>query len=223
MAAARLPNNSQRLAVVGRTGTGKTIAGAWQLSLKNFATFPWIVFDTKRDPFLKQVWKFPGAHRIGFKDRVTKPGLYYLQPLPHEMKSDDAEAFLWNIHKRGNTGLFFDEGYMLDKYSDALIAIYTQGRTLKIPTITLSQKPKYLTPFTWSEADFFQVFHLNDVNDRKRIGEFMPADLDRRLRDHHSLWYDVGANSVAEFSPVPAPDRILESFAAQLRRQHRAI
>lgn len=219
----RLPGRSDRTVIVGRTGTGKTIAGAWQLSLQDFKVFPWLVFDTKRDPFLKELWGMNVAKRIRFSDTPGKNGLHYIQPLPHEMKSDEAESFLWCIHKRGKIGLFIDEGYMFDKFSNALDALYTQGRTLKIPMITLSQKPKYLNMFTFSEAQFFQVFALNDLNDRKRIAEFSPIDPKVRLREHHSLWYDVGANSVVEFSPVPAPDRILETFEAQLRAKNRAI
>ena len=164
-----------------------------------------------------------GANRIRFSDTPWKEGLYYIQPLPHEMKSDACEDFLWRLHKRGRIGIFIDEGYMFDKYSPALDALYTQGRTLKIPMITLSQKPKYLNMFTFSEAQYFQVFALNDLNDRKRIAEFSPINPKALLREHHSLWYDVGRNSVVEFSPGPAPGRVLESFEAQLRAIKRAI
>lgn len=223
MADVRLPNNSQRLAVIGRTGSGKTQAGLWHLSTKNLRDFPWIVFDTKGDELIREIGKFPAVHKIRFGDAIDKQGLHILRPLPHEMKSDECENFLWKLHKRGRCGIFIDEGYMFDKYSDALNALYTQGRSLKIPMITLSQKPKYLTQFTFSESDFFQVFDLNDKNDRKRINEFMPADLERPLPDFHSLWYDVGRRSVVNFSPVPARDTILENFAAQLRYNKRVI
>lgn len=218
-----LPNNSDRLAIVGRTGSGKSIAGAWHLSLQNFRAFPWLVIDTKRDSFWRKVWKLPGARQITLNDTPGKNGLYYVQPTPQQIQSDVGEDFLWRLHRRGRIGIFIDEGYMMDKFSDALIALYTQGRDLRIPMITLSQKPKYLNMFTFSEAQYFQVFALNDVKDRQRIAEFSPIDPDHRLRPYHSLWYDVGHNSVVEFSPVPPPDRILESFEAQLRHVKRAI
>lgn len=219
----RLPDHSQRLAVVGRTGTGKTQAGMYWLSLQQFSEFPWVVIDTKRDSFLRKVWSLRGPKRLTFGDSVGKTGLHYIQPLPKELRSDACEDFLWRIHKRGRCGIFIDEAYMMDRYSDALIALYTQGRDLRIPMITLSQKPKYVTPFTWSEADFVQAFHLNDKADQKRITEFTRADLIRPLRDYHSTWYDVGRNSVVEFSPVPARDRIIENFEAQMRLAKRAI
>lgn len=223
MADVRLPGLTDRTVIVGRTGTGKSIAGAWHLSLKDFTTFPWIVWDTKLDPFLRELWRMKLARRLSFGDSIPKNGLWYLQPTPKQMQSEECEAFLSRIHQRGRIGMWIDEGYAFDKFSDALTAIYTQGRTLRIPMITLSQKPKYLNMFTFSEAQFFQVFALNDLKDRQRIAEFSPIDPRTRLREHHSLWYDVGRNSVVEFSPVPAPDRILETFEAKLRLAKRAI
>lgn len=219
----RFPGQTHRLATVGRTGTGKTQAGIWHLSGWDFKTFPWIIWDTKGDPMLKEISRIPGVRHIGFNDKIGKDGLYYLHPLPHEMNSDECEKFLWSIHKHRRVGNFFDEAYMMNQYSHALRAIYTQGRALNLPCITLSQKPKYVTPFTFSEADFFQVFALNDKKDRQRIGEFVPADLETRLPEFHSLWYDVGRDKVREFSPVPARDTILNTFDAKLRHAKRVI
>lgn len=223
MSDVRLPNNTQRTVLVGRTGSGKTRAGVWHLSNKVFSEFPWVIFDTKRDSFLKKIYRFPGVKKITFSDKISKPGLYYIQPLPEEMQEAQAEDFLWYLHKRGGVGIYIDEGYMMHRYSKALNALYTQGRDLRIPMITLSQKPKYLTPFTFSEADFFQVFQLNDQNDRKRITEFMPADLNRRLPNYHSLWYDVGQDQVVEFRPVPADDQILENIRTQFVQKTRVL
>lgn len=223
MSDARLPGNSHRLIEIGRTGTGKTQAGTWHLSVKNLRRDPWLVWNTKGDELLNEIAKMPGSNEIKFSDKITKPGLYFIRPKPHEMKSEECEQFLWNIHKRGHTGMMFDEGYMMDKYSKALNAIYTQGRSLKIPTITCTQRPAWLSPFALSEADFFQVFHLNRKGDQKTVEDYVPADLTRRLPDFHSLWYDVGTNTVSEFSPVPARERILENFEAQMRFNKRAI
>lgn len=219
----RFPKKRDRLMVLGRTGTGKTVAGAWHLSGWNFDDFPWLIWDTKGDSFLKELSRIPAIKQITFADNPGKKGLYIIRPLPHELDSDECENFLWRMHKRKRIGMWFDEGYMMNKFSKALNALYTQGRDLQIPLITLSQKPKYLSQFALSESDFFQVFQLNDKKDRQRVNEFMPADLERRLPDFHSLWYDVSRDKVSEFSPVPAREQILDSFDAKLRQLKRVI
>lgn len=216
--AVRLPNNTQRLTVIGRTGTGKTQAGLWHLSLKDFKKFPWIIFDAKGDPLINEVSAIPGVKQIDFSFVPKYPGLYHLRATPPSMKSDAMEALLWRIHKRGKVGLFFDEGFTFDPRSDALNTIYTQGRALKIPTITLTQRPSWLSRFVFSEADFFQIFGLNDRDDRKTVQRFVPVDMDLPLREFHSIWYDVGKNSVREFLPVPQRDTILDQFEANVRR-----
>lgn len=219
--ALRFPGNSHRLSIIGRTGTGKTVAGVWHLSGKDFSKFPWIVINTKREELLSTIEKMPGSNSMTIKDNPGKTGLHFVSPAPHEIGGDMGEDFMWRIHARGNCGLFIDEGYSFDRNSDALKALLTQGRSLKIPMIICSQKPKWMSPFTFSEADFFQLFHLNDAQDRKRCEEFVPHDLDRRLPARHSIWYDVGQDSVTEFSAVPPPDAIIDKFAAQLRPKRR--
>lgn len=219
MAAPRLPGNSHRLSIIGRTGTGKTQAGLWHLSLREFRKFPWVMCDAKGDELINDIADIPGVEQIKFTDTPGKAGLYHLRGTPPMFKGDAMEAFLWRIHKRSNCGLFFDEGYVLDPRSDALNSIYTQGRSLHIPTITLSQRPAWLSAFTFSEADFIQSFDLNRKEDQKRVEEFAPFDMKNRLPDFHSRWYDIGRNDVREFSPVPPRDIILENFEDRVRRK----
>ncbi len=214
----RLADASHRLVVIGRTGTGKTQAGLWHLSLKNFRKFPWIMYDAKGDELMTEISKIPGVQHIGFDHIPKHPGLYYIRATPPAMKSEAMEAMLWRIHSKKNTGLFFDEGFPLDPRSGALNTIYTQGRSLRIPTITLTQRPSWLSRFTFTQADFFQLFALNDADDRKTVKKFIPVDSERDLPRFHSWWYDVADNRVAEFSPVPTADAILENFETNVRK-----
>jgi hypothetical protein len=219
----RLPGNSHRVSIIGRTGTGKTQAGLWHLSLKHFSKFPWVMFDAKGDTLINEIAQIPGVKAISMKDTPDKSGLHILRATPPQMKSDAMDDFLWRIHKRGRCGLFCDEGYVFDPRGDAFNTVLTQGRSLQIPMIVLSQRPRWLSQFVFSEADFFQVFALNHVKDRRTCEEFIPADLDNRLPDYHSLWYDVGRNSVHTFSPVPPRESILENFENRLRIRKRVI
>jgi hypothetical protein len=217
----RLPNNSQQAMIVGRNGTGKTTAGIWLLSTmispKVLDKSAWVLFNAKREILINEIGKIPGVHTISLNEMPAKKGISIVNATPNQMSSDAMELFLARIHARGNTGLFFDEGYAFDPRSDMLKNIYTQGRSLRIPCITLSQRPSWISRFALSEATFYMVFPLNDADDRKSVKRFAPLDMDTRLPDYHSWWYDVGKNNVAEFSPVPPADIILDKFDTSIR------
>lgn len=211
----RLPDNTQRLVNVGSTGTGKTVAGLWHLSHRNFDEMPWLLIDQKGDKLIREI----GPVEIAFKNNryamPTEPGLYVVRPLPIPEHEAAIEALLWDIWAQEYFGLYIDEGYMLAK-SKALNSIYTQGRSKHIPVITNSQRPVWLSRFTFSEADFFQVFRLNDERDRDSMRTMLP-DLPKRykLKPYHSLYYDVAKNRLNEFLPVPGPEEVLARFQAK--------
>jgi hypothetical protein len=209
----RLPNDSQRIAIVGKTGSGKTRAGCWHLSNRSFRSMPWVIFDFKRDDLIARIpcQEIPVGTKI-----PTKPGVYVVRPMPDQ--EEEVEAMLWAIWAKGNTGLYFDEGYMIGD-SGALRAILTQGRSLKIPVIILSQRPVWLSRFVFSEADFFQIFWLNDQRDRKTLLSFLPPKVDGRLPDFHSWYYDVGKDKLDVLMPVPSDDVILSAFDLPQKRR----
>jgi hypothetical protein len=208
----RLPDDTQRLAVVGKTGSGKTHAAAWHLSRRSFDQMPWVIYDFKVDPLINSIYK---AERIGLDDPVPhQPGIYIVNPLPDDGAA--VEKHLWKVWERENIGVYIDEGYMID--NAALRATLTQGRSKHIPMIVLSQRPTWITRFLFSEADFFQVFFLNDERDRKTVGAFIPSKvMERRLPDFHSYYYDVGRDDLAVMKPVPGRADILQTFEDRMR------
>ena len=205
----RLPNSRQRIAIVGRTGSGKTQAAAWHLSRQAIDKMPWVIFDYKRDDLLNAI---PRAEHIGLEVPIH-PGVYITHPLPSQ--ESQVENYLWKLWQKENVGVFVDEGYMIGD-NPAFNALLTQGRSKRIPMIVLSQRPVWMSRFVFSEADFYQVFHLNDKRDKKTIEAFVPADLSSRLPDYHSHYYDVGRNALHRFSPVPGEGEILQTFADKL-------
>lgn len=213
----RLPKPSDRVSIIGRTGSGKTVAGIWHLSQQNFDCMPWIILDFKGDELINNI---AGAQHITFDVIPEKPGIYILKPLPNQ--SAELDAYLWRVWERGHIGIYVDEGYMVGS-SDAFNSILTQGRSLKIPVITLSQRPVWLSRFVFSESNFFQVFHLNDKEDRKSINRFVPAKLEGRLPEYHSYYYDVDKDNLTIFSPVPNGDAILEKIAAKMPKRSRTF
>jgi len=207
----QLPNETQRIVIVGRNGTGKTQAGVWHLSKQNWQVMPWIIFNWKRDKLIEAI---PGAQFIDLETLPQEPGVYIVTPTPDQ--GEQVDALLWAIWQQENIGVYVDEGYMLAngrQYSPAYRAIQTQGRSKHIPTITLSQRPVALDRFVFSETNFYQVFALNDKNDRKRISEWIPDyDPNENLPKFHSWYYDVDNNELAILQPVPKAREILKTF-----------
>ncbi len=206
----KLPTSTQHIAVIGRNGSGKTVAALWHLSLQNINTQPWIILDYKLD---ENIDRIPGLrHLDGYKEIPRKPGIYAMHPRPGE--KEEIDEYLWKVWERERTGIYIDEGYMVD--GPAFEACLTQGRSKRIPMIVLSQRPSWISRFVFSESRFYQVFSLSDMRDRKTVGEFVPgyAKLPP-LPEYHSHYYDVDSNRLSVLKPVPDVDSIMERIGAR--------
>lgn len=224
MDAPRLMNTSHRLTVIGRTGTGKTVAGVYQLSRRDLKKEKWVILNFKGDELIDSIdraqhidydWSPPHKSLLSrlFRVNTNDGGLFVLHPSPHDKK--ELEDFLWRIWENGNVGIFADEGYMLSG-SEAFETILTQGRSLKIPVIACTQRPVWVSRFVFSEADFFQLFDLNDRRDWQTVEAFMPRLEGDVLPAFNSWYYDVARKDLFQFSPVPPPDEIRATINAQL-------
>lgn len=217
----RLPTNTQRTAIIGRTGSGKTQFAAWLLSLAPFDKQPYVIVDYKRDVLLNAIDRIEEI-RLGYVPK--KPGVYIVKPLPDEM--EEVNEWLWKVWAQEKVGLYFDEMYNVPDpvKKSALKAVLTQGRSKAIPAICLTQRPAWISRFVFSEADFYAVFHLNTIKDIQKIEEFFPKETDvrNRLPEYNSYWYDVGSNASFELKPAPSAEITLQRFDDRLRRHRGA-
>jgi DNA helicase HerA-like ATPase len=204
----RLPGPRDRMAIIGRTGSGKTHFASWVLSYANWPTRPWVIIDYKKDDILREL----PTEEIGVNDRrlPRHPGLYVVHPRGRH--DDEAvEAMLGKIWAKGATGVYVDEGHMLPD-SGGLQDLLTQGRSKSIPVICLTQRPKWLNRFVFSESDYYALFHLNDKRDRITVGEFLPEQAKEPLPARYSWYYDVSHNALFKLRPVPGRQAILDTF-----------
>jgi hypothetical protein len=208
----KAPNDTHRHCIFGRTGSGKTVAALWWLQRRSYDRMPWIVFDWKCDENIEKI-----SHAMDLKvtaDPPKRPGIYVVRPLP-EVDDKAVDEMMWKILDRGRTGVYVDEGYMISMYNKAYRALLTQGRSKRIPIITLSQAPAHISPFILRESEFIQCFHLQTPNDIKRMAEYMPGVNVSNLEQYHSVYWDVAANRTAFLAPVPPVDTIMARFDAK--------
>lgn len=197
-----LPGAADRTAVIGATGTGKTILGAWLLSKQRFDKRPWVIIDFKGEELWDMVGT-PPIQKLKLGSMPGKRGLFRMSVLPGQ---DEAlEDWLWKIWKRGNVGLFVDEVSLMPQKA-AFKAVLRQGRSLLIPVISCSQRPVDVDREVWSEANYISVFRLDDIRDYKVIQGFTRnAPIDRQLPEFHSHWYDKKKYTCITLQPVPPP------------------
>jgi hypothetical protein len=211
------PRDNQRHTIYGKTGSGKTVAGLWALEKRSWDKIPWIILDIKRDQTIAQI---PRLEEIDIERAPPKQrGLYVTRPVPQS--DDHIDRFLWDVWKRGNIGLMVDEGYMINRFSKPWQAVLTQGRSLRIPVITLTQRPSWVSPFLMSETDYHQAFFLQAPADVDKLAEWnVPVP---PHQDYSSWYYDVPKNLWTRLAPVPDEQEILDRFDRKMPRRIRML
>ena len=211
-----LPGAADRTAVIGATGTGKTVFGAWLLSKQRFDRRPWVAVDFKHEELWDMVGS-PPMRPLKVGSMPGKRGLYHMEIQPWD---DDAlEDWLRKVWSHGNIGLFIDEVSLVPTRG-AFSAILRQGRSLRIPVIACSQRPANVDREVWSEANYISVFRLDDIRDYKIIQGFSrDAAIDNPLPEHWSYWYDKKNFSSTILRPVPNPSMIAENLREVAPRQ----
>lgn len=213
------PGDTDRFVIVGATGSGKTQAGVYNLSRRNYTTKPWVIYDFKYDELINHI---DGAQHISLTEPLpNKPGIYIVHPSPgDESGVDEHMKAIW---AQENIGVYIDEGYMIPERSNGFRMLLTQGRSKRIPMIILSQRPVYMDRFVFSEANFFQIFRLQHADDIKNAQKSVPYDLSERLPQYYSYYYDVGNNILKIHPPVPDADAILDTFDTRIPKMRKVI
>lgn len=220
---ANLPNQTNRTVIIGRTGTGKTVAGLWHLTNYNLEK-PWVLFNFKGDEHIESIQKAQDID-LSYIPKKKDRGLFVLSPSPYDLEGTIKERsrvdqYLLKLWERENVGIFIDETYVLGD-SKALVMCLTQGRSKRIPMILNTQRPVWITRFAFSEASFIQVFDLNDSRDIQTVESFVPLRWDEEtpLKEHQSWYYEIAANKLVRFNPVPNMDEIRNVFDEKLHKK----
>lgn len=222
----KFPTDTNRHAIVGMTGSGKTHFGLWCLSQRSYDRMPWVIIDSKRDDLIALI---PHAEEISITGKPPKrKGLYVARPGISDFENGTVTGFLYDVWRQENIGLFIDEGYQFNPRDQGLRTVLTQGRSKHVPVISLSQKPSWVSPFLFSESEFKSIFYLDMPNDIDRVMEWMPAGArdpvtggkvnPSILPEHHSYWRHL-RQDIARIGPCEPMENILQRFEDNMPRR----
>lgn len=196
----------EHIAVIGRTGTGKTYMMARLVEWRKYVA----IFRTKSDDI-----KFPGFVTIkdakGLNDVKSKRLL--IDPEYRHQASIGADVFE-TVWRRGGWSIFLDELFYIHRlglgsYVDMLL---TQGRSKRISVVTGMQRPVNVTRFALSEVTHIFAFGV-EGRDQKTIAELASDDFatvagSRDMPPYHFAHYHRPTHSVA-VGTADRLDRIL--------------
>lgn len=214
----RLPDETQHVAIAGRTGSGKTVAALELLATRDMDKMAWIIIDHKKDD---NIAKLP-AHDLNVNSLfLPNHGLHKVQPRFNNEGREELENLLLRAFNRGRVGIYVDEGHLLGK-SDAIRTILVAGRSKRVPLIWTSQRAAWIDTFIWSQASFYRVFALQTKHDVKRFEENFPIRW-KTPEEYHSYYYDVNKGKVYYLKPSAPIGATAEKLDTLLRTQYRAV
>lgn len=216
----KLPNDAERTVIFGRTGSGKSVFAVWLLSHASIEDRPWIIIDYKQDKYLKGI---PFIKKIKLGEIPKKPGVYIVNVDYGPDDEEQVNDYLFEILRKGNIGLFVDEGSNLPQREPkfkGLKAIFAQGRSKRVPFIFATQRPSWINKSVMSEADHYICFDLATAGDISRVNEFMPGVDPQALARFHCHWYDIKQRQRWTIAPVSEDetfDRLNERLKPVIR------
>lgn len=197
----------KRAMVLGKTGSGKTVGGAWLLSR---SPGRWVVLNSKYDSLLTKL-----GPSVDWKTDQILKGLKNNRVIiahPETYESDDLDDVLFDLcETRQPVSVFVDELLYLHKGNGragpGLLGLLTRGRSRGQSFIGCTQRPAFVSNFCYSESEYFAAYNLQMPKDWQKVIEFTGHPEIKRARDkHHWAWVDVSEGTLREYGPVPASD-----------------
>lgn len=217
----------KRIAVIGKTGSGKTFL------IKNLiftsSIFPIIIVDTKADTSFDEFLNFNYVEFTdNYYDTIEKIQVYPIviyRPNPHELLNieliDSVLQFIYDYVRC--CIVVIDEAYSLHRgvsVTEGYFSLLTRGRSRDITVISGSQRPKLITRFILSECNEFYIFKLNDIEDRERLYDLIQHReiIEIVPEDYHFFYYNIDTDTLKYLEPIRESETIKELFNKKLKK-----
>jgi hypothetical protein len=189
--------SSERVAVVGKTGSGKTF---WCLSLLAPCN-RLIVCDAKgkidRDRWGLTDWESGKSELMKGKPARLR--------VPPALSADEWDNYFWEFYRCPRTTVYIDELSSAGRATEGtgFRALLTRGREFDIGVVMSMQRPASIPLEALSEAEWFTMFQIRIEDDVKRMSKLIGASAFRPLPKYHYLLYNDGMDRPLFCKPLP--------------------
>lgn len=185
-------HSSDRVLVVGKTGSGKTYMSRILLADIDHLT----IIDTKNS--LRSWASDPTAIRRVQEVIGIRPSANRTRHVPPAL-TDSRKLLKWyddilvSAYYEGDQIIYIDELFAVvppkTPAPAGLTALYTRGREMGTGVWACTQRPTWIPLFALSESDHFFCFRLQLDEDRRRMSAFMGNEVLKIPPDPYGFWY----------------------------------
>ena len=210
-----IPDQGERMLIVGQTGMGKTALVTW--ILQRIPVAPIFIYDTKIEPKFTKLPASKVAVTVEDAQALVDDETvdYIVVRPPDEILGEPKllDDYLW-YHYQNFHGCpaYIDEGVTFmrgDRALRGMLSLMQRGRSKGITTIVSSQRPKRIDRSIITEASKVVSLRLGDKDDRKRLSDVIPNFHELPLPQKHWFYYfESGEEKPDLYKPVEIDDNL---------------
>ena len=203
----------ERWAVVGKTGSGKSVFAKWLL--KGWRSKNWRILVI--DPYLRFAHEYAEKPEEATLDKpFVLKGASLLQNCPVMLYKPDLPGWrdaglsglLQQCVNEGGVVVDIEELKAIATASSippGLSELYTAGRKAPAPVISQTQSPHRVPSDMLAQSEWIAAFRLNRLVDREYMAEYMSdMRVEAPIQQKYAFWlYHEGDDRATFFRPLP--------------------